>query len=460
MKPAVPQKERALPTGRMRLALLVGFGGLLTLTVGAGWEALHVAGELHSREEQVRQGFLTRSRYLTVLVASIHDYSNRIQQYLLSQDQETEGPSIEDFSRLAAEIASTLSRYPGDRQPEEQALLEALEQLFAEQQRILNPILLWSREQRRREALRLLNEEVLPGRLRILDTSEKIALWNRQQLSEADRELFTRFADLQEKQARLLITALAAGLLLSIGSILYVMHLERQGQLRYLELAKSRSELEDLSARLVDVQETERRRISRELHDEVGQSLGALLVNVTSLSAQVHSAGELDKSQVEASVEEIRSVAEGTVQTVRDIALLLRPSMLDDLGLVAALEWQGREISRRSEVEVEVCSEGVSEDLSDDYKICIYRLVQEALSNVARHSTGKNARVVVQQHPDKILVSIADDGRGFDPQRVRGLGLLGMEERVKRLGGTLRFESKAGEGTTVRADLPLSRKDS
>ena len=303
--------------------------------------------------------------------------------------------------------------------------------------------------------MRILNEEVLPGRLRILDTSEKIALWNRQQLSEADRDLFARFAGLQEKQARLLITALAAGLLLSIASIVYVLRLERQGQRRYIELVKSRNALEELSARLVDAQETERRSISRDLHDEVGQSLGALLVNVERLSAQVHTAGEVDKKQVESSVDNIKAVAEGTVQTVRNMALLLRPSMLDDLGLVAALEWQGREVSRRSDVEVEVHAEGVSEELSDEYKICIYRLVQEALNNVARHSGGKNAYVTVQQRSEKILVSIADDGRGFDSQRVRGLGLLGMEERVKRLGGIITIESNPQQGTTLRAELPL-----
>ena len=107
-----------------------------------------------------------------------------------------------------------------------------------------------------------------------------------------------------------------------------------------------------MSAQLVDAQETERRSISRELHDEVGQSLGALLVEVGRLAASVPS----DNAQIKDHVDKIKSVAETTVQTVRNIALLLRPSMLDDLGLIAALEWQGREVSRRSEMEVEVQS--------------------------------------------------------------------------------------------------------
>ena len=141
---------------------------------------------------------------------------------------------------------------------------------------------------------------------------------------------------------------------------------------------------------------------------------------------------------------------------MRNIALLLRPSMLDDLGLIAALEWQGREVSRRSETEVEIQSLDVSETIPDEYKICIYRLVQEALNNAARHSAAKNAKVTVEQKTNKILVTVSDDGRGFDPQRVRGLGLLGMEERVKRLGGKLTIDSKPGFGTTLRAEFPLS----
>jgi signal transduction histidine kinase len=310
----------------------------------------------------------------------------------------------------------------------------------------------WSREERHQQALRLLNEEVLPQRSRIHETSEKIALWNSQQLGATDREMFRSFASLQARQTRLLGIALTAGLVLSLASILYLLRLGEEAQRRYQELARSRTELEALSAQLVDAQETERRSISRELHDEVGQSLGALLVEVGRLAASVPS----DNVKIKDHIDKIKSVAETTVQTVRNIALLLRPSMLDDLGLIAALEWQGREVSRRSEMEVEVQSEDVSEKIPDEYKICIYRLVQEALNNAARHSSAKNARVTVEQTADKILVCVVDDGLGFDPQRVRGLGILGMEERVRHLGGIFTIDSKPGGGTTLRAEFPLS----
>ena len=133
--------------------------------------------------------------------------------------------------------------------------------------------------------------------------------------------------------------------------------------------------------------------------------------------------------------------------------------MLDDLGLVAALEWQGREVSRRSEVEVEVHSESVSDSLPDEYRVCIYRLVQEALNNVVRHSGAKNAEVTVRQSPKSINVRVRDDGRGFNAQRTRGLGLLGMEERVKRLAGTFTIESKPDHGVSLTAELPFPPRD-
>jgi signal transduction histidine kinase len=431
--------------------LLISFGGLLALMVIAGLGALRLARQLHTQEEEIRQAFLAHTQPLLVLSSSIYVYNDRIQEYLLSQDPQVDGLTAREFSRLTAEINSTVRKYPENCQPQERALLESLEQLFAEQQGMLNPVMTWSREERHRQAWRLLNEEVLPQRSRIQETSGKIALWNSQQLGATDREMFRSFASLQARQTKLLAIALTAGLVLSLASILYLLRLGAEALRRYQELARSRAELGALSAKLVDAQETERRSISRELHDEVGQSLGALLVEVGRLAASVPS----DNKQIKDHVEKIRSVAETTVQTVRNIALLLRPSMLDDLGLIAALEWQGREVSRSSEMEVEIQSEVVSEKIPDEYRICIYRLVQEALNNAARHSSAKNARVTVEQTANKILVRVFDDGRGFDPQRARGLGILGMEERVRRLGGILTIDSKAGAGTTLKAEFPL-----
>jgi len=106
-------------------------------------------------------------------------------------------------------------------------------------------------------------------------------------------------------------------------------------------------------------------------------------------------------------------------------------------------------------MEVEVHSENVSEQLPDEVKVCVYRLVQEALNNAANHAEAKNAKVSVVQTADQIIVEITDDGRGFDPQRMRGMGILGMEERVRRLAGSVTIQSAPGKGVSVKAELPI-----
>jgi signal transduction histidine kinase len=138
------------------------------------------------------------------------------------------------------------------------------------------------------------------------------------------------------------------------------------------------------------------------------------------------------------------------------MTLLLRPSMLDDFGLVPALEWQAREVSKRTGLRVHVTAAETPEELPDEHKTCIYRVVQEALHNCSRHAQARNVRVVVSQGLAKILLSVEDDGRGFDAGRVRGLGLVGMQERVHHLGGEFEVHSEPGHGTRVAVELPLA----
>ncbi len=196
---------------------------------------------------------------------------------------------------------------------------------------------------------------------------------------------------------------------------------------------------------MVRAQEEERRNLARELHDEVGQSLSAIMMEAN--APGVRSAS-------------IAAMAEKTLNTVRDMALLLRPSMLDDFGLVPALNWHAREVGKRTGLNVHVSAGDVADDLPEEHATCIYRVVQEALHNAVRHAHAHNVQIVVKTDglktdPDRVAFSVRDDGCGFDKRFVRGLGMLGMEERVRRLGGELRIDSDIGRGTTVSARLPL-----
>jgi signal transduction histidine kinase len=138
------------------------------------------------------------------------------------------------------------------------------------------------------------------------------------------------------------------------------------------------------------------------------------------------------------------------------MALLLRPSMLDDLGLVAALQWHAREISKRTGLLVDVVDDHFADTLPEEHKTCVYRVVQEALHNCANHAHARKVRVVLRENSDHLTLSIEDDGIGFDPRRNRGLGMLGMQERATRLGGSFKVESSPGHGTRIRVDLPLA----
>jgi len=277
----------------------------------------------------------------------------------------------------------------------------------------------------------------------MLALADRIAGLNEQQLDAGNQQVVSLLVSFQTRLLLTLLAALALGLGLALFTMRKILSLEGQARLQYVEMA-------DLSARLVQAQEEERRSLSRELHDEVGQALSAVLVELRNLSSRLAARQE---EQSRGHVETIKGLVESAVRVVRNMALLLRPSMLDDLGLIPALKWQARECSKSTSMDVSVDAKLDSDELPDDYKTCIYRVVQEALHNCARHSRAATVRISVEQEPDRLLLTIQDDGQGFDVRHTKGLGLLGIQERVARLGGTCRVESQPGQGTTLSAEL-------
>ena len=203
---------------------------------------------------------------------------------------------------------------------------------------------------------------------------------------------------------------LCAGSILAAVSIVHILRVEKEGRIRFNQLQRAQEELKGLSAHLVDAQETERRAISRELHDQVGQSLNALRVDLVNLAAITPT----ENSEAHRFLGTARSLADESIIALRNVALLLRPSMLDDLGLVAALGWQAREVSRRTGLRVDLVSDDVPDVLPDEHKTCIYRVVQEALHNVSRHADAREVRITVCQETDHFSLTVKDDGKGFD----------------------------------------------
>ena len=335
------------------------------------------------------------------------------------------------------------------------AAFSVLKQELLDYWRVLEPALRWSPPQRRERGYPFLRDEVYPRRTTMLGIADQIAAFNEQQLNAGNQQVASLFAQFRTRLGITLVITLGLGLVLAAFTMSRILRLEREAALRYTEIAKAREELKELSARLVDAQENERRSISRELHDEVGQSLSALLVELGNLSASL-SGG--DVQELRGHLDVIKKLAENSVQVVRNMALLLRPSMLDDLGLVPALQWQAREVSKRTGMRVDV-ADRVSENLPEEYKTCVYRVVQEALNNCSKHASARLVRVTVREEQAKLLLTIQDDGQGFASHQERGLGLLGMEERVTRLGGSFQVDSRPGHGTLLSIELPVRTAD-
>jgi signal transduction histidine kinase len=188
------------------------------------------------------------------------------------------------------------------------------------------------------------------------------------------------------------------------------------------------------------------------LHDHVAQVLTALRMEL----GRIERGRSPTDTRLSDAVLECKQLIDKLFRTVRDLALGLRPSMLDDLGLRAALGWHVRDFTRRYGVDVELTVDGELDTVPDRHQTCVYRVVQEALTNCVRHAQARSVTVSVTGRDDGLNLSVTDDGMGFDPaQRRDGLGLRGIEERVKELGGNLTITSAAGQGTTLSMYLPM-----
>lgn len=228
---------------------------------------------------------------------------------------------------------------------------------------------------------------------------------------------------------------------------------ESQRQAR--EQSMHRVELRRLAASVVEAREEERRRIARELHDELGQRLTAMKMELSSLRKEV--AGREEAGRHIASMLEM---VDSTVAALRRIAADLRPLMLDDLGLNAAIEWLARDAARRLDMEVTVHLGTDDPPLAPGADIALYRMVQEALTNVARHANATDVRIELRQNVDELVLTVRDNGQGFPDRSMRQdgrYGLLGIRERAIMLGGRLDLDNPPGGGARITVHLPLRR---
>jgi len=227
--------------------------------------------------------------------------------------------------------------------------------------------------------------------------------------------------------------------------------LNRNAQRR---LTRSREQLRSLAARLQSIREDERSKIAREVHDVLGQALTGIKMDVTWIMARLP-----DDTRLVARTKSLSALIDSTIQMVRRIATDLRPGILDNLGLVAAVEWQSGEFQTRTGINCRLNTNLRDASIASESATAVFRIFQETLTNVARHAQATSVSVDLCEQEGRIVLQVADNGRGIDLVEVtqsKSVGLLGMRERAAILGGDLAISGAPGQGTTVVLSLPLN----
>lgn len=432
----------------------LGLGGLLLLVVVSVMAASNRAQEIYTQLDQINAHQRDLETKLRRLRSDVQQSSIFIRDYLLDPEKE-QAPIYR--KRLAefrennvATVADLKAFFSG--QPDNDERLASLQAKLDDYWQAFEPLFDWTLVEKISQSASFLRREVLPRREAVLAIASEIEALNNANQAIQRAEVMRRQTEFSAELHRLLWGSLILGLVVALTAVIRLRVLERRSE-NEREVAEHAEHLmRQLSQQLVAAQEEERKKLSRELHDHVGQMLTALRMELGRID-RLRSSSD---SRIAGAVKEGRQLVDDMVRTVRDLALGLRPSMLDDFGLEPALEWHVRDVGRRFGVAVELSVDGDMELLSEQHRTCVYRVVQEALTNCVRHARASRISVAVSRLADNLTVTVADNGVGFDPAaRDSGLGLRGIEERVRELHGILAIKTAPGAGTTLTMKMPL-----
>jgi len=301
----------------------------------------------------------------------------------------------------------------------------------------------------------VLRRRVVPARTNVLSVVDRLTELQRAAERQREADASDLYNDARIRFVQISVATLVIAALVSAFVLRRVDRLERELQQRRAVEAQNRRDLERLSARLVDAREQERRALARELHDEVGQALTALKMEV---GVALRAAPADPK--VRGPLEEARAIAETTLFAVRDLSQLLHPSILDDFGLPETLKAYVLGFSKRTSIRADLKLSGLESRLPEGVEVAVYRIVQEALTNVSRHSRATICSIAIERESSVLRVVIEDDGGGMPGDDTvsmsRGLGVIGMRERAQSLSGTFAIERRERGGTRVSVVIPLT----
>jgi signal transduction histidine kinase len=441
---------------RAWLVLALGLTALIALIAIFGYAAIVRAQQIESEIMAIHESYLRTDSYLRDIATEMDRAGLLVRDYLLDPSPTSAAVHRQQLLEIQSpldEQLSTLEQNLGaDATP-------ALKRLRAEVQAYwesLDPIFEWTPKEKASRGEAFLQKKVLPSWHAVVELGHEIMKVNAANVRAEQQRLQASGRRLQSFLRRMLMICLGLGVVVAFLSIQRFVVLENRADAQRGQIENAEQELRMLSRSLVLAQETERKALSRELHDAVGQTLTGLSMELGNLEIDGAGLSGGFRDHLEAA----NRLNHETLRLVRDLAMGLRPAMLDDIGLAAALEWQGRQFSRQSGVPVSVDADGELDGLPETHRTCIFRVVQEALTNCARHANAKNIRVSVHGADDTVSVTIEDDGLGFDPEGTlgSGIGLVGLRERVRELNGSVTIQSRLGDGTSLRVSVPVERE--
>ena len=429
----------------------LGLIGLLLLIIVTVVTATQRAQEIYAQLERLNEHHRQVDAKLRRLRSDVHESSIYVRDYLLDSEREHAGEYRARLAGFRPTITQTLADLRNSV-PGEHDRLAGLQNKIDEYWEAFEPLFDWSPAEKMTESSRFLRREVVPRREAILAIAREVEELNNANLVTQREEVERRQEAFQGDLHRLLWQSLIVGVLVAATAVIRLRMLERRAEQQRAITEEAEHQMRQLSQQLVATQEQERKKLSRELHDHVGQMLTGLRMEL----GRIERAAGTRSPALSNAVTECRQLVDNMMRTVRDLALGLRPSMLDDFGLQPALEWHTRDVSRRHGITVELNTAGELQRLPDQHRTCVYRVVQEALTNCVRHARATRVDVTVTGHGTSLDLTVADNGVGFERStRPFGLGLRGIEERVRELNGVVQVRSTKGVGTTLTMTLPL-----
>jgi signal transduction histidine kinase len=426
----------------------LGLGGLLVVIMVSMLTLSQKAQDIYAELDQLNTHHHDVDAKLRRLRSDVNLSGIFVRDYLLDVASERAPEYRRRLREFRTDNMATLSELRAVEGPH-RAHIDSLQAKLEDYWETFEPLFDWTPAEKILQSARFLRREVVPRRDAVLAIAQEIEELNNANLAAQRGEVNRQYAAFRDDLHRLLWRSLALGLVVALIAVFRLRVLEGRSEEQRVVAERAERQMRQLSQRLVAAQEEERKNLSRELHDHIAQVLTALKMEL----------GRIDRSASDLrgpAVAESRRLVDQMFRTVRDLALGLRPSMLDDLGLQAALEWHVRDFIRRYGVDVTLRIDGRLDDLPDAHRTCVYRAVQEAMTNAVRHARPKGVAVTVTIDAGILRASIVDDGVGMDVGRPReGLGLRGMEERVRELGGAVTITSARGRGTRIAISLPV-----